>query len=45
MGVNDGVIIYYSLAEVQLRGTDRLHCAYECKKLDSSREKAQRRSG
>ena len=45
MGIDDGVLVYYSLAEVQLRGTDRLHCAYECKKLDSSREKAQRRSG
>ena len=25
MGINDGVFVYYSLAEVQLRGTDRLH--------------------
>ena len=22
MGINDGVLVYYSLAEVQLRGTD-----------------------
>ena len=45
MGIDDGVLVNYSLAEVQLRGADRLHCAYECKKLDSGREKAQRRSG
>ena len=25
MGFNDGVPIYYSLTEIQLRGTDRLH--------------------
>ena len=41
MGINDGVLVYYPLTEIQLRGTDRLHCAYECKKLDSRREKAQ----
>ena len=45
MGINDGVLVYYPLAEIQLRSTDRMHCAYECKKLDSSREKAKRRSG
>ena len=45
MGIDDGVLVHYSLIKVQLRGTDRLHCAYEYKKLDSSREKAQRRSG
>ena len=45
MGIDDGVLVYYPLAEIQLRGTDRLHCAYEYKKLDSSGEKAQRRSG
>ena len=45
MGIDGGVLVYYSLAEVQLRGTDRLHCANECKELDSNREKAQRRSG
>ena len=44
MGINDGVLVYYSLAEIQLRGTDRLHCAIGYKELDSSREKAQRRS-
>ena len=45
MGIDDGVIVYYSLAEIQLRGADRLHCADEYKELDGSREKAQRRSG
>ena len=44
MGINDGVLVYYSLAEIPLRGTDCLHCANEHKELDSSREKAQRRS-
>ena len=44
MGVNDGVFVYYSLAEVQLRGTDRLHCANEREKPDSIRKKAQRGS-
>ena len=44
LGIDDGVLVNYSLAEVQLRGTDRFHCAYECKKLDSGRKKAQRRS-
>ena len=37
MGINDGVLVYYSLAEIQLSGTDRLHCANERKELDSSR--------
>ena len=45
MGINDGVLAYHSLAEVQLRGTDRLPCANDYKELDSNREKAQRRSG
>ena len=44
MGVNDGVPIYYSLAEIQLRGTDRLHCTNEHEDVDSNREKTQRRS-
>ena len=44
MRSNGGVLVHHSLAEVQLRGSDRLHCANECKELDSSREKAQRRS-
>ena len=44
MGSNDGVFVYYSLAEVQLRGTDRLHGANERMKPDSVRKKAQRGS-
>ena len=44
MGINDGVFVYNPLAEIQLRGTDRLHCANEREELDSCREKAQRRS-
>ena len=44
MGINDGVLVYYSLAEVQLRGTDRLHCANEHEDIDCNREKTQRRS-
>ena len=38
MGTDDGVPIYYSLAEVQLRGTDRLHCTNEHEDCDSGRE-------
>ena len=45
MVINDGVLVNYSLAKIQLRGTDRLHCGNEYKELDSNREKAQRRSG
>ena len=44
MGVNDGVFAYHPLAEVQLRGTDRLHGANEREKPDSIRKKAQRGS-
>ena len=44
MGINDGVLAYYPLAEIQLRGTDRLHCANEHEELDSSRKKAKQRS-
>ena len=44
MGINDGVLVYYPLAEIQLRGTDRLYCANEHEELDSIRKKAQRRS-
>ena len=44
MGINDGVLVYYSLAEVQLRGTDCLHCTNECEEFDCNRKKAQRRS-
>ena len=38
MGIDDGVPNYYSLAEVQLLGTDRLHCINEREDVDSSRE-------
>ena len=38
MVIDDGVPIYYSLAEVQLRGTDRLHCTNEHEDVDSGRE-------
>ena len=41
MGVNDGLLVYYSLTEVQLSGTDRLHCTNECKEFNCNREKAQ----
>ena len=44
MGINDGVFVYYPLAEIQLRGTDRLHCTNEHEEFDSSREKAHQRS-
>ena len=44
MGINDGVLVYHSLVEVQLRSTDRLHSANECEEFDCNREKAQRRS-
>ena len=44
MGINVGVLNYYSLAELQLRGTDRLHCANEHEDIDCNREKTQRRS-
>ena len=37
-------MIYYPLAKVQLRGSDRLHCANEHEDIDCSREKAQRRN-
>ena len=38
MGIDDGVPIYYSLAEVQLRGTDRMHCTNEHEDVDSRRK-------
>ena len=37
MGIVDGVFVDYSLAEVQLRGTDRLHCAKEPEELEPMR--------
>ena len=47
MGINDSVLVYYTLTEVQLRGSDSLHCANEANEhedIDCSREKTQRRS-
>ena len=44
MGIDDGVLAYYPLAEVQLRGADRLHCANKREDVDCSREKTKRRS-
>ena len=41
MVINDVVLIYYSLVEVPLRGTDRLHCANEYEDIDCNREKTQ----
>ena len=43
MGINDGVFAYNPLAEIKLRGTDRLHCANEREEPDSCLKKAQRR--
>ena len=39
MGGKDGVPIYYSLAEIQLRGTDRLHFIHEHEDIDSDEKK------
>ena len=41
MGGNDGVPIYYSLVEIQRRGTDRWHCTHEHDDVDSNRKKIQ----
>ena len=41
MGINDAVLVYYPLAEVQLRGTECLQCANQHEDIDCSREKAQ----
>ena len=38
MGIDDDVPINYSLAEVEVRGTDRLHCINEHEDVDSSSE-------
>ena len=40
MGIKDDVLVYFPLAKIQLRGTDRLHCADEHDDIDCSREKA-----
>ena len=39
MGVDDGVRIHYSLAEVQVRGIDRLHRTNEHENVDIDRKK------
>ena len=39
MGVDDGVPIYYSLVEIKVRNTDRLHRTHELKNVDSDRKK------
>ena len=39
MAADDGVPIYYSLVEIQVRGTDRLHRTHEYKNVDSDRKK------
>ena len=36
MGINDVVLVYYPLAKVQLRGTDRLHCAKSTRTLTAA---------
>ena len=38
MGVNDGVLIHYSLAEIQVRSTDRLHRTNEQENVDIDRK-------
>ena len=38
MGVDDGVLIRYSLTEVQVRGTDRLHRTNEHENVDIGRK-------
>ena len=40
MGFDDGVPIHYSLAEVQLRGTDRRHRTDEHENVDIGRKEA-----
>ena len=40
MRIDDGVPVYYSLAEVQVRGTDRLHRTYEHENADIGRKEA-----
>ena len=39
MGVDDGVPIHSSLAEIQVRGIDRLHRTHEHKNVDIDRMK------
>ena len=39
MGVDDGVPIHYSLAEIQVRGTDRLHRTNEHENVNTDRRR------
>ena len=41
MGSNAGVLVYCGVAEVSVRGTDRLHDTDECKNTISYSEKTQ----
>ena len=43
MGVDDGVPFHCSLAEIQVRGTDRLHRTNEHKNVESGGKAAQRK--
>ena len=40
MGIDDGVPIYYSLADVQVRGTDRVHRTDEHENTDIGEREA-----
>ena len=40
MGIDNGVPIHYSLAEVQVRGADRLHSTDEHENVDIGRKEA-----
>ena len=40
MGIDDGVPIHYSLAEIQIDGTDRLHRTDEHESVDIDRKEA-----
>ena len=40
MAVDDGVPVYYSLAEIQVRGMNRLHGTNEHKNVDIDRKAA-----
>ena len=39
MGIDDGMPIHYSLAEIQVRGTDRLHRTNEHEQFDIDKKK------
>ena len=40
MGIDDGVPIHYSLVEIQVRGTDRLHRTNEHENVGIDRKEA-----